>query len=81
VSKVLQNLVDKATRSKFFNSPGTVGRRRPRLVLTSDFAAEIGDVKPKQVVNLSVRAEVTGTSTLGQRAEIVLEIVDVRRVR
>jgi hypothetical protein len=86
MSKVLTSLVNKAMqrlneRARFFGSPGTVGRVRSRLVLKDNFAQELGDVKPGGFVTLSVRAEVKGAPTLGQRPIYDLEVVDVRRVR
>lgn len=66
-------------RSNRFNSPGVIGRRKPRLVLTGPYAAAVGDARPGARISLHVYGRLTGRETAGQRNEAVLEIDQVER--
>ena len=78
---LLNRLTDKmlSQRTARFNSPGVIGRRKPRLVLVGPDAAAVGDAKPGAKISLRVYGRVVGRETRGQKAEAVLEIDEVTR--
>ena len=80
-TSLLSKLTDRvlSERTKQFNSPGLIGRRRPRLVLIGADAAAVGDAKVGARISLRIHGRITGRETAGQKAEAVLEIDEVTK--
>lgn len=70
-----------AARSRAFNSPGTLGRRKPQLKLVGPLAQGLNELRPGTGVRLNVSGTVVATGTKGQRPEATVEVASVDKVR
>lgn len=80
-ARVLRQLAAtaKEERTENFNSPGTVGRRKPRLVLTGTHADAVGRARYGDKISLRVHGTVTERNTPGQRAQAVISVEKVTK--
>ena len=81
MKSLLNRLTDKmlSQQSTRFNSPGTLGRRRARLVLVGPMAAAVGDARPGSRISLRIHGVVTGRGTAGQRDEATIDVDEVTK--
>src|SRR5262249_21735189 len=65
MTSLLNRLTDKklSERTTRFNSPGMIGRLKPRLVLVGPLAAAVGDARPGAKISLRVYGVLTGRET------------------
>ena len=70
-----------AERSKGFQSPGTIGRRKPVLSLTGDLASAVGAARVGEKLSFRVHGEVRAIPQRGQKPETVVTVDKVTRTK